>query len=171
MPSPDGLKVHTTGEISLRIRTQWVEIHHFIRSGNWSALHATFVGGSPGGLGGGTPDNYIIGYIMGPALNYRAGYITTIIVTALLQQLVGQQGQGPIFPGAEQADTKWPYPTWWRSSLKLENGPSLKSALFWLFSPPPCSSACDLTLTAMCLLYLCMDNMVWTNKSCTMSSS
>lgn len=53
MPSSDSFKVHTMSESSLRIRTQWVEIHNFIRSGNWSALRATFAGGSLWGQGEG----------------------------------------------------------------------------------------------------------------------
>lgn len=148
-PSPEGFKVHATSESSLRVRTEWGEIHHFIRWGNWSVLRATFAGGSPWGLGRGTPDNYIIGYIIGPALNYRTIYIIIIIVIALLQQLGGQQGQNPIFSGTELVNTEWPYPTWWLPSFKgVENRFLLKSAPFCLFLLPPCSSARDLTLTA-----------------------
>ena len=55
----------------------------------------------PMGARWGTPVNYIIVYIIGPALNYRAGYIIIIIVIALLQQLQAQQRQGPIVPGAQ----------------------------------------------------------------------
>lgn len=122
MPSADSFKVHTMHESSLRIRKQWIEIYHFIRSGNWSALCSTSTGGSSRGPGGRTPANYIIDCII-VQLWITPWSSLSPHCSSSLDHCRFSRHQMAI-PHLGTVRPKWVY-----------NGHSLKSALFWPFSP------------------------------------